>query len=623
MDAAAVVARVGIPQRPGSKHGMLSPELRLRLVRLCLQEQYPLAVVSSESGVSEWTLRQWIGRYRKEGEAGLANRPRGSRQKKLPAAVTEKILALKQGNPHQGTRRISALLKRLFFLPGSHETVRRRLAEHGMGNEPTKAKPRHNLTRPRFFERSTPNQMWQTDIFTFRLGGAYAYLIGYIDDYSRFMTGLGLYRSQTTEHVLELYRRAVAEYNVPKEMLTDNGRQYTNWRGSSRFEAELKKDGVHHIRSRPHHPMTLGKIERFWKSIHEEFLCRAQFDSFENASERIKMWLQYYNYRRPHQGIGAVCPAERFFEVQHELRTTLERGVADNVLEMALRGKPKTPFYMVGRMNGQSVVLRAEKGKLKMVVDEQGQQVLPEAEYELADQGEDHGQAEEAGTSSGAEETEDSADCDEETDAQPQRAAESPGSAVGVVGAAYPLGGVPGTGHSMDYLEPVAAAGHGGDASGPGAAGELGAGSGTQPPAATDAAEESAGRLSASEAPRATAGCAEPQRAAASASGQATIARSADESRADRGAGAATGGSHLAGAQRGDNRPAGSSRAGGIAQDLLPVGGASHGGHDGSPQEPACWATCPYRCPAAARAATAHQPHPDAGAGTHSGAADR
>jgi transposase InsO family protein len=72
----------------------------------------------------------------------------------------------------------------------------------------------------------------------------------------------------------------VGEYGVPKEMLTDNGRQYTNWRGTTRFEKELIKDRVKHIRSRPHHPMTLGKIERFWKSILNEFLQRAQFTSY-------------------------------------------------------------------------------------------------------------------------------------------------------------------------------------------------------------------------------------------------------------------------------------------------------------------------------------------------------
>jgi len=63
--------------------------------------------------------------------------------------------------------------------------------------------------------------MWQGDIFTFRLGGRYAYLIGFIDDYSRYMAGLELYRSQTADQVLEVYRRAVGEYGVPKEVLTD------------------------------------------------------------------------------------------------------------------------------------------------------------------------------------------------------------------------------------------------------------------------------------------------------------------------------------------------------------------------------------------------------------------
>ena len=125
--------------------------------------------------------------------------------------------------------------------------------------------------------------MWQSDIFTFRLGGRYAYLIGFIDDYSRYMVGLELYRSQTADQVLEVYRRAVGEYGVAKEMLTDRGRQYTNWRGTTRFERELGKDRVRHIKSQAHHPMTLGKIERFWKTIYEEFLVRAQFGSFEEA----------------------------------------------------------------------------------------------------------------------------------------------------------------------------------------------------------------------------------------------------------------------------------------------------------------------------------------------------
>jgi transposase InsO family protein len=139
--------------------------------------------------------------------------------------------------------------------------VRKTLHREGLMPKTKKKTPR-NPPKPRFFERSTPNQLWQSDIFTFHLGGKNAYLIGFVDDYSRYVVGLGLYRSQTAEHVLEVYRRAVAEYGVPKEMLTDHGRQYANWRGKTRFQKEMEKDRVQHLMSRPHHPMTLGKVER-------------------------------------------------------------------------------------------------------------------------------------------------------------------------------------------------------------------------------------------------------------------------------------------------------------------------------------------------------------------------
>ncbi len=115
--------------------------------------------------------------------------------------------------------------------------------------------------------------------------------------------------------------------------------------------------------------MTLGKIERFWETIWQEFLSRAQFESFESARERIRFWIKYYNHKRPHQGIEGLCPADRFFEVASQLRKTIESGIQENLLEMALRGQPRAPFYMVGRMEGQSVVLRAEKGKLQLSID--------------------------------------------------------------------------------------------------------------------------------------------------------------------------------------------------------------------------------------------------------------
>jgi len=345
-------------------------ELRRKAVQLCVEEGFPVAQVARDLRVGLSTLGKWIRTYRTQGEAGLEGKARQPRNRKpqVAPAVKAQVVAVKRRHPDFGIQKISQFLRRMCLLPISRETVRRELHAHALLPKP-KAKHPRRPAAPRSFERATPNQLWQTDIFTFRLGGKNAYLIGFLDDHSRYVVGLDVFRSQTAEHVLEVYRRTVAEYGVPKELLTDQGRQFASWRGTTRFEAELKKDRVHHLKSRPHHPMTLGKIERFWKTIWEEFLERAQFDSFESAGERIRLWVKYYNHRRPHQSLDGLCPADRFFRVAQELRRVIERGIQENILELALRGEPQRPFYMVGRLGEQSVVIQAEKGRVKMLVD--------------------------------------------------------------------------------------------------------------------------------------------------------------------------------------------------------------------------------------------------------------
>jgi transposase len=121
-------------------------------------------------GLSVSCLCLWVTSYRQQGELGLQSAYGGKRDAKLPAAITDKIVELKQQNPTFGIKRISQVLRRCFFLPASPETVRQRLHEAEL-MPPTKPPKQRNITRPRFFERATPNQMWQTDIFTFRLGG--------------------------------------------------------------------------------------------------------------------------------------------------------------------------------------------------------------------------------------------------------------------------------------------------------------------------------------------------------------------------------------------------------------------------------------------------------------------
>jgi transposase InsO family protein len=448
--------------------GIAYVRFKLKVVRLYLEERYPRSVIAQEFDIAESSVGRWTRDYRRHGEKGLQPKPRWAPRTRLSPEVRDKIVDLKRTNPSYGTRRISDILKRFFLIRTSTSTVRKTLSDEGLIQKP-KTKPKKNTAKPRFFERSRPNQLWQSDIMTFRLAGRNAYLIGFMDDYSRYMTGLGFYRSQTAAHVLETYRRGIAEYGVPREMLTDNGRQYTNWRGKTRFEREMKKDRVKHIKSRPHHPMTLGKIERFWKSIQDEFLFRAQFDSFEQAVERTTYWVKYYNYKRPHQGIGGLCPADRFFEIQHELKRTLEKGVEENALELALRGRPVDPFYMVGRMGDQSVVIRAEKGKVKMLVDGQDQQTEKELVYNARkDIKNDYNQT------------------------YPQNIrsrAENHGRFVDLDGTPDISAGLSGTGHQSEFAGPVAEPGHRRDAQIPGPE-EKGSATASQPPAHTSDRKE-------------------------------------------------------------------------------------------------------------------------------------
>lgn len=448
---------MGQQKKVSRRAGSFPVEFRLRVVTLFLEEGYSYAMLAEEFGCGKSTISKWVKLYREHGEAGLSNPSTKSVKphKQLDQNLQTKIIELKQEDPQRGIKRISDIMRRFFLLNASPDTVRKTLHEVELIDPPPK-KRRKNITTPRRFERATPNQMWQTDICTFRLAGKNAYLLGFIDDYSRYIVGLGLYRSQTAANLLEVYRTAVGEYGVPREMLTDNGRQYTNWRGTTTFEKELKKDRTKHIKSRPHHPMTLGKIERFWKTILNEFLFRAQFDSFENARERLALWVKYYNYKRPHQGIGSLCPADRYFEVESELKQTLEKGLQENVLELALRGKPQRPFYMVGRLGEQNVAIRAEKGKIRMHVDDPDKMEGKELVYDLNVEN-SNGPEESTGSQQAA-----------QKQAQYICLGEMPGGIISVDGKQFDQRTLPGISRDQSSSEALGGNRDGGDASGVG-----------------------------------------------------------------------------------------------------------------------------------------------------------
>ena len=122
----------------------------------------------------------------------------------------------------------------------------------------------------------------------------------------------------------------------------------------------MEQQGIRQIVSRPKHPQTLGKIERFWGTLWRECLQRAVFLDLEDARRRIGLFIDHYNFQRPHQGLEGLTPADRFFSAAPTVLQTMKERVASNALELARQGVPRPPFYMTGQVAGQPFSVHAE-----------------------------------------------------------------------------------------------------------------------------------------------------------------------------------------------------------------------------------------------------------------------
>lgn len=101
---------------------------------------------------------------------------------------------------------------------------------------------------------------------------------------------------------------------------------------------------------RSHHPQTLGKCERFWETIYKEFWLRAKPKDLEEARLRLKHFIDHYNHQRPHQGINGMTPADRFFGVETEVRSMIEKSVDENALRLSLEEEIKPPAFLIGQL---------------------------------------------------------------------------------------------------------------------------------------------------------------------------------------------------------------------------------------------------------------------------------
>lgn len=281
------------------------------------------AEVASSYGVSRSWVYELLARWRAEGDAAFE--PRSRRPKTSPTAIAETAVALivelrlrlvGQGLD-AGADTIAWHLERDHNLHVSRATIDRTLRRQGLVTPAPQKRPRSSYVR---FEADQPNEMWQADFTHYPLTtGADTEVLSWLDDHARHALSVTAHPRITGPIVVDTFRAAAGEYGLPASTLTDNGMVFTTRLsggkgGRNAFETELRRLGILQKNSRPNHPTTCGKVERFQQTMKR--WLRAQPDQPRTIGELqtlLDAFVELYNHRRPHRSLpGRVTPAAAY-----------------------------------------------------------------------------------------------------------------------------------------------------------------------------------------------------------------------------------------------------------------------------------------------------------------------
>jgi len=288
--------------------------LRSEFVRLAMIESTNIRSLCRRYEISPKTAYKWLDRYRDGGVDALADRSRRPHHSpaKTDARLEGIVVALRGKHPAWGPRKLHRRLVDQGYtdLP-SVSTMSAILHRHGC-IDPMESKKHQPYQR---FEAPEPNLMWQMDFKgDFPLLQERCYPLTILDDHSRFSLGLVACSQQRREivqqHLITTFRR----YGLPQRILTDNGGPW----GSCGYDAYtelglwLIRLGIDLSHSRVCHPQTLGKDERFHRTLHEELIARHVFRSFDHCQRSFDRWRSVYNFERPHEALAMEVPASRY-----------------------------------------------------------------------------------------------------------------------------------------------------------------------------------------------------------------------------------------------------------------------------------------------------------------------
>lgn len=275
---------------------------KLNCVKSILNSSYSLNYISKTRNVPKSTLHKWICKYQIYGTEFVVPKKRGPREKELNPYFISLVIKLWREHKY-GSQKLLFLLKESGF-GVSERQIQKILNKYNLRMNKRKRPSQISFVR---YERDFKDELWHTDWSKCPFTGKN--LIIFIDDYSRYVIHAEIFEFATLDNTLLAFRNAISKAGKPKEILSDNGVQFTNTRNrgdkTHRFYKFCKANNIKHILGRIHHPQTNGKCERWFGTYKLEFDERFNY---------LDEFVLFYNEKRIHQGLNYQVPAERYLE---------------------------------------------------------------------------------------------------------------------------------------------------------------------------------------------------------------------------------------------------------------------------------------------------------------------
>ena len=220
------------------------------------------------------------------------------------------VVELMKKHPGMGPTQIRDYLRRHMGLSMGVNSVRKVMEQHGW--VPPFVRSSRVSSDIRFYEAARRNYMWHMDFKHQYINSSKAYILFIQDDQSRFIVGHTVTDSENVDDVLIALEESIRIHGKPESIMSDGGSAFFSWRGSSKFTRFLEDFGVDQLVSQK--PNINGKLENLNQQVEKELLLTTSFSSLRHFDTELSKWVGFYNFSRPHQGLGHTqVPADRFF----------------------------------------------------------------------------------------------------------------------------------------------------------------------------------------------------------------------------------------------------------------------------------------------------------------------